>query len=207
MQRAGLEGGSELRSSHVDQRAESVLARAASGDPAAWDELVDAYAALVWSVVRGFRFDDATSHDVSQTVWLRLAEHCGRIRDPERLASWLATTARNECLRVVRAGKRLIPSDEVIELLGQASSADAEIDASLLADEESAEVLAAYSTLDPETRGFLRLFCLDPPLTYQEISSITGRPIGSIGPTRRRSLEKLRHTLNETWDDRSRPDA
>ena len=65
----------------------------------------------MWSVIRGFRFDAATSEDVFQTVWQRPMENCGRIRDPERLAGWLATTTRNEALRVVRNQGRLIPSD------------------------------------------------------------------------------------------------
>jgi HAD superfamily hydrolase (TIGR01509 family) len=51
-------------------------------------------------IARGYRLG-ALTDDVVQTVWLRLAENCGRIREPERLAAWLATTTRNEALRGV----------------------------------------------------------------------------------------------------------
>ncbi|MEJ7726060.1 MAG: sigma-70 family RNA polymerase sigma factor, partial [Actinomycetes bacterium] len=68
--------------------------RALNGDEAAWNEIVDRYAGLVWSVVRGFRLDHAAASDVTQTVWLRLVPGMDTRRDPTRLAGWLATTAR-----------------------------------------------------------------------------------------------------------------
>jgi len=90
-----------------------LLRRAADGERQAWDELVDRYARLVWSVARSFGLDDATASDVSQTVWLRLVEHCTAIRQPERLASWLATTTRREALRVLHGQRRQQPSETV----------------------------------------------------------------------------------------------
>ena len=76
-----------------------LLRRVIEGDQRAWDELVGRFGGLVWSIARGYRLG-ALTDDVVQTVWLRLAENCDRIRDPERLAAWLATTTRNEALRV-----------------------------------------------------------------------------------------------------------
>ena len=70
----------------------------------------------MWSVARSYRLSSAATDDVVQTVWLRLAEHCGRIRQPERLASWLATTTRNEALRVIRGNNRSTPQATVDEL-------------------------------------------------------------------------------------------
>ena len=86
-----------------------LLAGAADGDQSAWNALVEKYNRLVWYVVRGFRLDDAAAADVKQTVWLKLVEHCGRISDPERLAGWLAVTARNEALECSssKASRRL----------------------------------------------------------------------------------------------------
>ena len=76
-----------------------LLRRVIEGDQRAWDELVGRFGGLVWSIARGYRLG-ALTDDVVQTVWLRLAENCDRIREPERLAAWLATTTRNEALRV-----------------------------------------------------------------------------------------------------------
>src|SRR5688572_28663305 len=87
-----------------------VVQAAADGSQSAWDELVDRYAGLVWSVCRAHRLSQADAADVSQTVWLRLVEHLHRLRDPERVVSWLATTARHECYRVLRVSGRQVPT-------------------------------------------------------------------------------------------------
>ena len=96
--------------------AQELLTRVIAGDERAWDEVVDRFAGLVWSVARSYRLSSAATDDVVQTVWLRLAEHCSRIRQPERLASWLATTTRNEALRVIRGNNRLTPQAALDEL-------------------------------------------------------------------------------------------
>src|SRR5215831_13070195 len=82
--------------------------QASAGDSDAWDELVDRFSGMVWAVARGHGLSSADAADVSQTTWLRLVEHLDRIREPERVGAWLATTARHECLRHVRAWRREI---------------------------------------------------------------------------------------------------
>src|SRR5918992_2735990 len=72
------------------------------GDPAAWDEILRRYGKLVSTTVRSFRLQEADALDAVQMTWLRLAENAHRVRFPERLGGWLATTARRECLHIVR---------------------------------------------------------------------------------------------------------
>lgn len=169
-----------------------LLAAAEAGSQSAWDALVDRYGRLVWSVVRGFRFDAATAADVSQTVWLRLVEHCGRIRDPERLPSWLATTARNESIRASRRLARAVPTEFSVEVADDAAPS---VDERVLEDEQLAEVLAAFDGISPRCRELLGLLCTDPPLDYATISGLLDIPVGSIGPTRSRCLGRLRRIL------------
>src|SRR5437763_6558453 len=76
-----------------------------SGDPSAWDEIIRRYGRLVSTTVRSFRLQEADALDAIQTTWLRLAENAHRVQHPERLAGWLATTARRECLRSLRHAK------------------------------------------------------------------------------------------------------
>lgn len=165
---------------------------AAEGNRQAWDSLVDRYARLVWSVIRGFRLDEATAGDVSQTVWLRLVENLEKIRDPEKLASWLATTARNEAIRTKRIYERTVPTAVEFQII----DSDPAVDARMLASERDAEVAAAFATLDEDCQQLLRAVTADPPLDYETIAAMLGRPIGSIGPTRARCLEKLRRALD-----------
>ena len=169
-----------------------LLTRAAVGDQGAWNELVDRFSQMVWSIARSFRLDDASAKDVGQTVWLRLVENIHRIDDPERLPGWLATTCRREALRVKGMRERSVPTDFQYDIPDESPS----LEAILVEDEEAREVIAAFATLSEDCQQMLRLLTTDPPLSYEEISEIIGRPIGSLGPTRSRCLERLKSIIS-----------
>src|SRR4051794_28096860 len=84
----------------------ALATRVRKGDQSAWDELVDRYIPLVWSICGRFGLERPDSDDVVQTVWLRLLEHLVEIRDPAALPGWLATATRRECLRVLREARK-----------------------------------------------------------------------------------------------------
>lgn len=165
---------------------------AATGDQGAWGALVEKYERLVWHVVRGYRLDAAAAADVSQTVWLKLVENLDRIREPERLHSWLATTTRNEALRTARSQQRTIPSEFEFDL---ADSSLPEPEEAMVGDEEVRALVGAFGELTDECQQLLRLLATDPPLDYDAIAELIGRPKGSIGPTRGRCLERLRRAM------------
>lgn len=169
-----------------------LLMLAATGEQAAWDALVDRFGQMVWSVARGLRLDDATAKDVSQTVWLKLIENIDNIRDPDRLPGWLATTCRREALRVAKGRDRDLPTEFAYDVEDESPS----LDELLVSDEENRSIVAAFNTLDDMCRQLLRLMIVEPPLSYEEISAATGRPIGSLGPTRARCLDKLKGAIS-----------
>ncbi len=147
---------------------------------------------MVWSVARGFRLDEAAAHDVSQTVWLRLIENIDRINDPERLPGWLVTTCRREALKVIKKSERSVPSEFEYDIEDDSPS----LEAMLVEDEETREVVLAFGELDDECQELLRLLTVEPALSYEEISEATGRPVGSLGPTRGRCVEKLKSAIS-----------
>ena len=181
----------------VAVEAQELLSRVVAGDERAWDEVVDRFAGLVWSVARSYRLSSAATDDVVQTVWLRLAEHCSRIREPERLASWLATTTRNEALRVIRGNVRLTPQATVAELSEPTTPS---VEERVSDDATLRAVLIAFSQLSADDQQLMRLLCAVPPLDYQTIAELIGRPVGSIGPTRARCLERLKRLLPPGFD-------
>src|SRR5947209_2661634 len=117
---------------------------AAAGDRRAWERLVKQYARLIWSITVEFKLTESDASDVAQTTWLRLLEHIDRIDYPDRVGSWLAATARNECLRNLAARKRVVLSDDDVEL-GSAQVHGPEIDERLLADERDLTVRDSMS--------------------------------------------------------------
>ena len=188
------------------ERCEELVVSAASGDRFAWDALVDAYAGLVWSIIRNHRLRPGDASDVSQTTWLRLVENIDRIQDPSRVGAWLATTTRRECLRVIGLSRRLVLSDS-IEDYDSPSPQDPGVDHRLLSTERDEDVRRALQQLSPRCQQLLDLLMLDPAPSYEEVSEVMGMPIGSIGPTRGRCLARLHEILAEsgTAEPRRRP--
>lgn len=160
---------------------------AAEGDQAAWNGLVDRYNGLVWSVARAHRLPTADASDVVQTTWLRLVEHLDRLQDPERVGAWLATTARREALRALRGAARQVVTGELPE-----SGSDAFVGAALLIAERDRALWQAFGGLSERCQALLRILVADPPPSYEEVGAALEMPIGSIGPTRARCLERLR---------------
>ena len=157
-----------------------LVAEAAAGDPAAWDQLVEAFSGLVWSVARGHGLYGAEAADISQTVWLRFVEHLHRIRQPERAGTWLATTARHECLRVLRRRGRTLAMADVPEQLDGARDADP--GAVVLAAEDHELLMAALQDVSGPCQTLLRLLIADPPLSYDEISAVARHAEGEHRP-------------------------
>lgn len=170
-----------------------LVAAAAQGDQGAWTEIVARYTRLVWAVTRAHRLGPADAADVTQTVWLRLVEHLGRLREPEHLGGWLTTTTRHECLRVLRRSGRELPDTEVgADVPGDPTDSPEWL---LLSAESRRLVWLALGRLTPRCQSLLRALSAAPEASYADVSAALEIPIGSIGPTRARCLQHLRQQL------------
>jgi RNA polymerase sigma factor (sigma-70 family) len=176
-----------------------LVQRATEGQRPAWEAIVEEFDGLVWSVARSYRLGEAQTADAVQTTWLRLVEHLDTIRDPDRLAGWLATTTRRACLAVLREANREQPSDPCGErfVRGWAgwSPEDRGPEVAVVRRDHQVLVRRALATLPERHQALLRLLSCSPPASYEEISAGLGMPIGSIGPTRARILARLRVAL------------
>ena len=123
-----------------------------------------------------------------------MLEHIDRIEYPDRIGSWLATTARHECLRHVARAKKVVLVDDDLAFYDVVTH-QPDVDERLLADESAEAVREAMSRLPWRWQRLLELLMADPPASYAEISSQLDLPVGSIGPTRGRCLERLRVLL------------
>lgn len=168
-----------------------LLRKAAAGDQTAWSELVDRFDQMVWSVARSFRLDDATAKDVSQTVWLKLIENISKINDPDRLPGWLATTCRREAIRVSKLRDRTIPTDFEYDIEDDAPS----LETMMVEDDEHRTLITAFGRLSEGCQQLLRLLTVEPALSYEEISEAIDKPVGSLGPTRSRCIERLKSVM------------
>lgn len=172
-----------------------LLRRAGDGDRAAWEEIMRRFRGTVIGTVRSFRLQDADAHDAMQMTWLRLAENCHHIKLPEYLGGWLATVASRACLRIVRESEHT-PNRDSTEVENVA-------DLSVGPEQHAVNRAAAQTLRDlvaelaPRKQNLLRALFADESPRYAELSSITGIPLGSIGPTRARALRQLRQRLDD----------
>ena len=198
---------SDPANSAADSPVSDLVAQARSGDKQAWDALVERYAPLIWSICRSHRLGDADAEDVGQGVWLHLVQHLDTIRDPAALPGWLATTTRRECLRVLGAARGPAGAGYALDVETIPDEQSMSAEQELLAAERHAALRAAFLDLPPCGQRLILLLIEDPPVPYAEISARLGIPVGSIGPTRGRCLDKLRGhpAIAALTDSGSRP--
>jgi RNA polymerase sigma factor (sigma-70 family) len=168
-----------------------LIEAAGAGDEAAWEAIVDRFAGLIWATARAHRLSPAGAADVAQTTWLRLVENLDRIKEPDRLGGWLATTARRECLRHLRLHNRelAIGEDSVFE----APSEDRPEQHVFIRERDTA-LRRALARISERCQALLRLLAAPESLSYEEIAAALDMPIGAVGPTRARCLDQLRRT-------------
>jgi RNA polymerase sigma factor (sigma-70 family) len=176
------------------------FARWRSGDPSALDELVRVMSPILWHVVRATGLDKEQSEDVVQTAWLALVRSAETVGDPQAVARWLCTTARREAWRVGKtAGRSTAVEDDALEWhLPSQPSPESDV---VLKDEQS-RLWESMKVLPERCQKRLRIVALEPRPDYARIAGELKMPIGSIGPTRGRCLDKLRNELQRTGADR-----
>jgi RNA polymerase sigma factor (sigma-70 family) len=172
-----------------------LLQLVSEGDSTAWEEIVRRYSSIVVATVRSFRLQYEDTLDAVQMTWLRLAKNAHRVQYPQRLAGWLATTARREALHILRqqAKHTLIPTDISDNLTDPTAGPEQHVirrETQRILDDLIAE-------LPPRWRALLRTLFTDNPPRYTEIAHTLGISPGGIGPTRARALQQLRRKLHD----------
>ena len=171
-----------------------LIAACSRGDQDAWQQMVSRFSRLIWSVAYRHRLGTTECEDVCQATWSKLVQKIGTIRDPERLGDWLATVARNEALKHINRGSRLVVTDPQ-ELFDRADSNGAQPEDEVLRGELHERIREALDCLSPQCQALLELMLADPPVSYEEAGARLDLSAGSIGPIRTRCLRRLRDAL------------
>src|SRR3954449_13483389 len=168
---------------------ERTVLAASAGDHAAWSAMLERFTGAVRAVARRHRLAAHDVDDVVQTTWLRLLQHIGGVREPAAIGAWLETTARRECLQILRSGQRERPSDAELDSGDAAPPVD---EARLIEAERSSTLRRAVDRLPHHQRRLVTMLLAEAAPSYTDISRALDMPIGSIGPTRGRALSTLR---------------
>ncbi|MET3962984.1 RNA polymerase sigma factor (sigma-70 family) [Marmoricola sp. OAE513] len=163
------------------------------GDREALDELVRLLSPTLWQIARAAGLDRASAEDVVQNAWLALVDHAPTIENPMAVSGWLCTTARREAWRTSKKVRREQATDD--DVLGSSLPVvDGPEDDVVLADDR-ARLRLCLSRLEQRCQALLRMLAAGPRPEYAEVSAALDMPVGSIGPTRARCLDKLRAEL------------
>jgi RNA polymerase sigma factor (sigma-70 family) len=165
-----------------------LLTACRAGDQGAWGLLVERYERLVFSVALRNGVTREEAADVTQMTFISLLESIGKLRDEERLASWLMSVARRLAWRQRRRSEREYAGAEQV-----AGTEDP-----IMAWERVAALHEGLQRLGKGCRELLLALYFDPVSpSYAMVAERLGRPIGGIGPMRARCLQRLRTLLGE----------
>lgn len=163
------------------------------GDQSAWEELVNRYSRLVYSIAFRSGIDASAVDDVVQNVFVTVLRRLESLRERDRFSSWLITTTRRESWHY-KSGNREIALDEDLEVADSSST----VEESVIEWEEAHITHLAMKRLGDRCRTLLTaVFLMENRPSYQDISEELGIAVGSIGPIRARCLKQLRSHLAE----------
>jgi len=171
---------------------DDLVVRAGKSEKQAWDALVERYSPLIWSICRRHRLGDADARAVAQGIWWQLAYQLDEVHDPGALAGWLAAATWRECGNVRSAAGKLQVAGEISGAGRQPGRQARTAEQERLMAERHATLREAFSRLSPCCQRLLTLLIDESPIPDAEISARLGIPVGGIGPTRSRCLDKLR---------------
>ena len=163
------------------------------GDAGALDDLVRLLSPMLWQIVRATGLDRDLAEDVVQTTWLALVNGADAIASPQAVSGWLCTSARREAWRVGKRAGRQRPVDD--EVLAARMPSQAGPEDGVVLDDENLRLWQALDQLPDRCRRLLRIVAAEARPDYQRVAEELQMPVGSIGPTRGRCLDKLRREL------------
>jgi len=175
--------------------AAAAFTRWRDGDSGGLDDLVRLLSPVLWQVVRATGLDRERAEDVVQTTWIALVDHADSITSPQGIAAWLCTSARREAWRAGRQATRERPVEDQVLAHGLPDQESPEHQ--VILDDEAELVRQCLGRLPERCQKLLRIVAAGPRPNYTEVAHTLGMPVGSIGPTRGRCLDKLRHELTE----------
>jgi len=164
-----------------------------AGDEGALESLVQTLTPLLWHTVRAYGLDTATAEDVVQNTWLTLVRKADTVTEPQAVLRWLTVTARRDAWRAARATHRVDLTEDVTTLDVRTPAASPEEQVVRTADERA--LWFAVGKLNERCQRLLRIIAFHDRPDYTALSQELGMPVGSIGPTRGRCLDKLRAEL------------
>lgn len=188
-----------LPADRPDRSDADLVARCRRGDQSAWDDMVDRFQRLIVTIARRAGLTEEQAADVFQEVFITLLEKIDEIRQPERIRSWIVTTAKFKTWAVIRGRKGFYSPETEEEMDAEmAGLADQSplADTLLLELEEQHLIRTALAKMEERCRQILSMIYMrDTAASYADVALAIGVGETSISPLRSRCLKKLKDLL------------
>ncbi len=200
MAKASTTGSGKFAAPQLERDDAALVKACRNGDESAWNELVDRYQRLVFAIPRRAGLPESEAADILQEVFLTLFQKLDDLQQPEKVRSWLVTTAKFKTWGTVRSEKGFhAPATEEEMEYEMASIADEAplVEDALITLEEQHMVRTALKKLEERCRTILSMIYLtEPSASYAEVAEAIGVGSTSISPLRSRCLKKLEKVLS-----------
>ncbi|MEQ8274972.1 MAG: sigma-70 family RNA polymerase sigma factor [Deltaproteobacteria bacterium] len=183
----------------------ALVERIAGGDDAAFEQLVERYQHRIFSFCARMLQDRQEAEDVAQDVFITLYKNAGEFRGESQFSTWLFRIAKNQTLNRIKYLERRGRSKKrsVDELADDGPGAladpqDVPADDRIADAQRAALVQEAIGTLAEDHRAVVVLRDMED-LSYEEISEITGLPIGTVKSRIHRGRSALARRLKRIF--------
>jgi RNA polymerase sigma-70 factor (ECF subfamily) len=178
----------------VAEMEELPVAEARQGDPDAWEALFRRYQMPLYVYVHEWVRDEQVALDLVQEVFIRAVRHLGTLREDGRFGSWLFGIAHQQAAQYWRTRTRQQAAMDLLE--ADAPESPEGPGEWLLRREDEALFLNALDRLPISQRTALVLHFMED-FSLEEISSITGFPVGTVKSRLYYGKQSLRRILEE----------
>lgn len=180
---------------------EALLARLASGDPAALSPLYDRYAGPVFALLLRIIAERAAAEDLLQEVFVRVWQRADTYQVGRgRPRTWVLGIAHNLAIDEVRRRRRRPQgadereAGQLEELLAAVPSAEAGPEEQAWARQRRQQIGAALAQLPPAQRVIIEMAYFEG-YTQSQMADHLGEPLGTIKTRLRLGVQKLREAL------------
>lgn len=184
-----------MKTAPVSLSDEELVAACRGGDEAAWETIVTKYQRMLYAIPKRAGLSQDLAADVLQEVFVTLFQKLDHIEQPQYLRAWLTTTTRHKTIRLIQRetrGKPVNLYDDEDNLRYEVRDQTLLPDENLVRLEKELQIETAFAKIDERCRRLLWLLYFEiETASYERIAEMLDIPLGSIGPTRARCLQKL----------------
>ena len=170
------------------------VGEARAGNPDAWNVLLKRYQLPLYIYVRKMVQNEQTSLDIVQETFINATRHIGKLLEDSKFGSWLFSIAHQKCIQHWRKQRPEEAFDEIENDAGLAAENDPH--ELLVRKEQEEQFMRSLNELAKPHRAVLLLHFVED-FSLEEISTITGTPLGTVKSRLHYARKSLRKILEE----------